>query len=134
MPSPSREAKIECRKKVFQLCYRHFIERGLIDLITQQFSVVKLMVDGEVRDIWVVWNSKSNGHNSTLWAPGFTLNDVGEVIEMVNKWLAVPVVTYLVSGPPSQDYTQLASTFVKLEQGGIDVGAVYNNFPAHPLE
>ncbi len=55
-------------------------------------------------------------------------------IEMVTKWLAVPVATYLDSGSLSQDYTQLASTFVKSEQGDIDVGAMYNNFPAHPLE
>jgi hypothetical protein len=48
--------------------------------------------------------------------------------------LAVPVATYLDSGSPSQDYTQLASTFVNSEQGDIDVGAMYNNFPAHPLE
>jgi hypothetical protein len=134
MPSPFREAKIECRKKVFQLCYRHFIERGFTVLITQQFPVAKLIVDGEVRDIWFVWNSKLNGHNSTLRAPGFMLTDVGDVIDMVTKWLAVPVATYLDSGSPSQDYTQSASSFVKLEQGDIDVGAMYNNFPAHPLE
>jgi hypothetical protein len=61
MPSPSREAELECRKKVFQLRYQHFIERGFTDLITQRFSIVKAVVD-----IRVVWNSKSNGHNVTL--------------------------------------------------------------------
>ncbi len=40
----------------------------------------------------VVWDSKSNGHNTTLWAPGFTLDDIRDVIEMGTKWLAVPVV------------------------------------------
>jgi hypothetical protein len=78
MPSPSREAKIECQNKVFQLHYRHFIERGFTDLITQRFPVAKLMVDGEVCDIRVVWNLKSNGYNSTLWAPEFMLDDVGD--------------------------------------------------------
>ena len=43
------------------------------------------MVDAEVLDIWFVWNSKSNGHNATLWAPGFMLDDIGDVKEMVIK-------------------------------------------------
>ena len=34
MSAPSRQAEIETRKKVFQLRYRHFIERGFTDLIT----------------------------------------------------------------------------------------------------
>jgi hypothetical protein len=52
------------------------------------------MVDGEVLGIRVVWNSKSNGHNATLWAPGFMVDDIGDVKEMVIKWLAVPVAVY----------------------------------------
>ena len=118
MPSPSREAEIWCRKKVFQLQYWHFIERGFTDLITPRFSIVKAVVD-----IRVVWNSKLNGHNATLWAPGFMLDDIGDVIEMVTKWLAVPVADYLDSGSPSQDYTQPTSIFIKSKQGDIDVGA-----------
>jgi hypothetical protein len=80
MPAPSCEAKIETRKKVFQLWYRHFIERGFTDLITQHFSVVKLEVDGLILEIRVVWNFSLNGHNATLWAPGFMLDDIGDVI------------------------------------------------------
>ncbi len=128
-PSPSREAEIECRKKVFQLRNRHFVERGFTDLITQHLSIVKPVVD-----IRVVWNSNSNGHNATLWAPGFMLDDVGDVIEMVTQWLAVPVATYLDTSLPSQDFTQLASTFIKSKEGDIDVGAMFNNFPVHPSE
>jgi hypothetical protein len=134
MPSPSREAEIECRRKVFQLRYRHFIEKGFTDLITQRFPIVELMVEGEVLDIRVVWNSKSNGHNATLWAPGFMLDDIGDVLEMVTKWLSVPVATYLDAGSPSQDYTRSPSTFVKSLQGDIDVGAMFNNFWVHPSE
>lgn len=129
MPSPSREAEIWCRKKVFQLRYRHFIERGFTDLITPRFSIAKAVVD-----IRVVWNSKSNGHNATLWAPGFTLDDIVDVIEMVTKWLAVPVADYLDAGSPSQDYTQSTSFFTKSKQGDIDVGAMFNNFPVHLSE
>ena len=103
-------------------------------MITQRFSIVKLEVDGVIREIRVVWNSKSNGHNATLWAPGFMLDDIGDVIEMVTKWLSVPVAAYLDAGSPTQDYTQSASTFVKSKQGDVDVGAMFNNFPTHPLE
>jgi hypothetical protein len=53
-------------KEALQLRLRGFIERGYTDLITQRFPVVKVMVDGEVLDIQVVWNSKSNWHNATL--------------------------------------------------------------------
>jgi hypothetical protein len=41
------------------------------------------------------------------------LDYIGDVIEMVTKWLSVPVATYLDSGSPSEDYTQPASSFVK---------------------
>ncbi len=98
MPSPSRQAEIETRKKVFQLQYRHFIETGFTDLITQRFLVVKLEDDSVILEIQVVWNSKSNGHNATLWAPGFMLDDIGNVKEMVVKWLSVPMAVYLDAG------------------------------------
>ncbi len=45
MPSPLRDAEIWCRKKVFQLGYRHFIEKGFTDLITPRFSIAKPFVD-----------------------------------------------------------------------------------------
>ena len=129
MPSPSRDAEIWYRKKVFQLRYRHFIQRGFTNLITPRFSIVKAVVD-----IHVVWNSKSNGHIATLWAPGFMLDDIGDVIEMVTKWLAVPVADYLNSGSPSQDYTLSRSAFIKSKQGNIDVSAMFNNFRVHLSE
>jgi hypothetical protein len=133
-PSPSREAEIKYQKKMLQLRLRGFIEKGYIDLITQRFPVVKVMVEGDVLDIQVVWNSKSNGHNATLWAPGFMLDDIGDVKEMMVKWLAIPVAIYLNSGSPSQDYSQSAGTFTKSKQGDIDVGAMFNNFHSHPTE
>ncbi len=132
MPSLSRKAEIETRKKVFQLWYRHFIERGFTDLITQHFSVIKLEVDEDILEIQVVWNSSSNGHNATLCAPGLMLDDIGDVIKMVTKWLLVPVATYLNSGLPTKDYTQSASSFVKSKQGDINVGAMFNNCCTHP--
>jgi hypothetical protein len=133
-PSPSRGAEIKCQKKVLHLRLRGFIEKGYTDLITQRFPVVKVMVEGEVLDIKVIWNSKSNGHNATLWAPGFMLDDIGDVKEMVVKWLAIPVVVYLNFGSPPQDYSQSAGTFTKSKQGDINVGAMFNNFCSHPTE
>jgi hypothetical protein len=62
------------------------------------------------------------------------LDDIGDVKEMVAKWLSVPAAAYLNAGSPPQGYTQPASTFVKLKQGNIDVGAMFNNFQTHPLE
>jgi hypothetical protein len=91
-------------------------------------------VDGVIQEIRCVWNSKSNGHNATLWAPGFMLDDIEDVIEMVTKWLSIPVAAYLDARSPSHDYTQSASSFVKSKQGDIDVGAMFNNFPTHPSE
>jgi hypothetical protein len=62
------------------------------------------------------------------------LDDIGDVIEMVTKWLSIPVAAYLDAGSPSQDYTQSAGSFVKSKQGDIDVGVMFNNFPTHPSE
>ena len=62
------------------------------------------------------------------------LDDIGDVVEMVTKWLAVPVADYLDLGSPSQDYTQPASVFIKSKQGDIDVGAMLNNFCVHLSE
>ncbi len=103
-------------------------------MITQCFSVVKLEEDGVILEIRVVWNSSSNGHNETLWAPGFMLDNIGDVIEMVTKWLSVPVATYLDLGSPSKDYSRPTSSFVKSKQGDIDVGVMFNNFCTHTSE
>ena len=95
LPSPSREAEIEARKKVFKMKYQGYIERcKTVKLVIGRFSVVKLMVDNEVVDIRVVWDSKSNGHNATLWAPGFMLDDCEDVKNMVVKWLSIPMGQY----------------------------------------
>jgi hypothetical protein len=80
-------------------------------LITPRFSIVKVVVD-----IHIVWNSKSSGHNATLWAPGFMLDDIGDVVKMVTKWLAVPVTNYLDSGSPSQDYTHQQASLSKVSR------------------
>ena len=134
-PSPSREAEIESRKKVFRLCYRGYIERGsLVRLVCGRFAVVKLIVDDVVVDIRVVWNAKSNGHNATLWAPGFYLPEFLDVENLVVKWLLLTVGDYLEMGSPSQDYTQDPESFIKSDQGDVDVGEHFHNFRTHPDE
>lgn len=72
-PTPSRSAEIEVRKKIFKLNFRGYTEAGFVDLVQPRFPIVKTMVDGEVTDIRVVWNSRSNGYNDQIWAPGFCL-------------------------------------------------------------
>jgi hypothetical protein len=62
------------------------------------------------------------------------LDDIGDVKEMVVKWLAVLVAIYLNTGSPPQDCSQSAGTFTKSKQGDIDVGAMFNNFTTHPSE
>ena len=106
------------RKKVFKLKFQHYVEPKYVDLVVPRFAIVKVVVDGVVQDIRVVWDSKSNGHNLTLWAPGFMLLDLGDVEEHVAKWLAVPVAQYLEMGSPPQDYSQPAGTFYQVHPGG----------------
>lgn len=134
LPAPSREAEIETRKKVFKLKFQWYIEKKYVNLVIGRFAVVKLIVDGVVVDIRVVWDSKSNGHNATLWSPKFRLDDCSDLEECVVKWLAVPVAEYLADGSPIQDYTQPNSKFVKSKMGDVDVGQMFHNFMAHPKE
>ncbi len=54
-------------------------------LLAPRFSVVKVMVDGVLADIRLVWDSKSNRHSETLWAPIFMLDDWGDMKEHVVK-------------------------------------------------
>ncbi len=134
IPSPSREAEIQARQKVFKLRYRWYLEYEFVRLVTARFSVVKVMTDGVVTDIRVVWNSKSNGHNGTLWAPGFILDDFGDVLEKVFKWIAYSVAVYLELGCPTQDYTLPSATFIKSKSGDIDIAEMFTNWMCHPKE
>ncbi len=72
-------------------------------------------------DVRCVWDSKVNGLNKTLWAPGFMLPDSQDGEDLVIKWLSMPVAEYLALGLPDMDYTQDANKFIKSNQGDIDV-------------
>ena len=69
LPDPSCEAEFEARKKVFKLKFEWQLEHKFVSLVVPRFSIVKLLVDRVVINIRVIWDSKSNGYNVTLWAP-----------------------------------------------------------------
>ena len=101
------------RKKLFWLNFRGYPEAGRADLVQGRFSVTKVVRDGEVLDIRMVFNSRSNGYNKTILVPGFMLTMWLDTTNMVCKWLNMPVGVYLVSGSPVQDYTDTTTVFRK---------------------
>ena len=56
------------------------------------FAVTKVALDNIVTDIRVIWDCRINGHNETLWQPRFWLPTFQDAVDMVVKWLFVPVV------------------------------------------
>ena len=132
--SESREAELATRLKIFKLRYQWYLERGFTDCLVPRFSIVKVMIDGVVADIRVVWDCTANGHNDTLWVPSFMLPNFQDAADMVVKWLPMPVGDYLEQGSPVVDYTQDAGTFIPTFQGDIDVGSMFHNFLAHMTE
>ena len=132
--SESRAAEIAVRKKIFRLGFRGYSERGGVDLVQGRFSVIKLMEGEEVLDIRVVFDSKSNGYNENIWAPGFALPTWADAQNMVCKWLSMPVGEYLSLGSPSQDYTGATERIRFSDQGDIDVGEMFHNFMVHVSE
>ena len=55
-PAKSREAELVTRLKIFKLKFKYYVENGFIDLVIPRFSVVKVVENGVVTDIHVVWN------------------------------------------------------------------------------
>jgi hypothetical protein len=122
----TREDELLTREKILMLRLCAYLEAGLIKLAIPWFTVPKA---GD--DVSVVWDSKANGYNACLWAPGFLLGDSGDLKEIVFKWLSKPVGIYLLEGSPDEDHSQDASTFIKSQQEDIDVGQQFNNYRAH---
>lgn len=128
-PCASREDTILLRRKIFELLFRWYLEDGHFDLLIGVFGVPK----GK-DDIRAVWNAKSNGLNDTLWAPRFGLPMLPDVEDIVVKWLSVPLLTYVLSGSPPQDYTQDESLYIKSYGFDNDCGQMFNNFQMHKKE
>ena len=138
LPAPSREAELLARLKVFQLRMQGFIyrdERRPPSLVIPRFLVPKVVAeDGTVLDVRCVWDCRSNGHNATLFAPGFMLPTALDAEDQVIKWLSLPVAEYLQLGSPAQDYTQDTDVFAKTKQGDVDIGKHFNNFGVHEVD
>ena len=66
-PSESRAAEIAVQRKLFKLHFRRYTEDGFVDLAQGRYAITKVQLDGEVVDIRVVWNSRSNGYNGKIW-------------------------------------------------------------------
>jgi len=135
MPSPSREAELLARFKVFQLRFQRFIffDGKTPTTVIPRFLVPKVVADdGTILDVRCVWDCRRNGHNATLYAPGFMLPTALDAEDQVIKWLSLPVAEYLRLGSPRQDYTQDTDCFVRSVQGDIDIGKHFNNFRVHP--
>ena len=129
--SPSHEAELATQVKILKLRYQGFLEKGYVSLIVLRFTTVKLMVDGVVKEIRVVWDYSINGHNNSFWAPGIILPSFQDAADMVIKWLTMTVGEYFEHGSPVIDYTHLEQTFTKMWLDDINVGAMFHNFQAH---
>ena len=131
MPSSSREAQLLARFKVFQLRFQRFIffDGKTSRCVIPRFLVPKVVADdGTILDVRCVWDCRRNGHNATLYAPGFMLPTALDAEDQVIKWLSLPVAEYLRLGSPRQDYTQDADCFVRSVQADIDIGKHFKNF------
>jgi len=132
MAAPSRDAELVTRGKLFQLKFAYFLSPGPADLVIPRFIVPKVLLeDGTVVDVRCVWDCRINGHNETLWAPGFMLPTAQDAEDQVVKWLSTSVASYLQQGSPIEDYTQDTDHFIKSKQGDIDIGKHFNNFRVH---
>ena len=82
--------------------------------VIPRFLVPKVVADdGTILDVRCVWDCRRNGHNETLYSPGFMLPTVSDAEDQVVKWFSVPLAEYLRLGCPTQDYTQETDLFVK---------------------
>ena len=135
MAAPSREAELATRLKIFKLKFNYYIDQDYTSLLIPRFIVPKVIgEDGTILDVRCVWDCKVNGHNATIFAPGFMLPTALDAEDQVVKWLSMGVAEYLQQGSPVMDYTQDASIFIKTLQGDIDVGQHFNNFRVHPKD
>ena len=136
MESPSREAELLTRLKIFKLKYQYYLDEGNPSLLCPRFTVPKVVSeDGTILDVRCVWDCTINGLNGSLYSPGFMLPTASDAEDQVVKWLSLKVGEYLQLDSPSEDYlSQDASGFIKTKQGDIDVGQHFNNFRVHPKD
>ncbi|KAL7523005.1 hypothetical protein ACHAWF_000310 [Thalassiosira exigua] len=129
--SPSREAEILARQKIFKLVFKWYLEDEAPKLLMPRFLVPKVVENGIVLDPRCVWDSSTNGCNRCYWTSSFMLPNSQDAEWIVVKWLSTSLRQYLQLGSPDEDYTQNSETFIKSKQGDIGVGEQFSNFQAH---
>jgi hypothetical protein len=79
------------RQKEDILIDRRYVEESrFVELLVSRFGVPKAVDDnGKLLDIRCVWDSKKNGHNQTLWAPGFMNQSFSHLLEILapGRWV-----------------------------------------------
>lgn len=128
LPAGSAEAESKLRAKETTLWYRRYLERGYVRMMVSRFGVKK--GDSDVR---CVWDSKRNGHNDTLWAPGFRMPTFRNLANLVVKRLPGSLRDYLDGKNPEQEgntYAGPRHTF----QSDMDIGEMFLNYPMHYTE
>ena len=121
--APSRETELLTHHKLFKLKFCWYVNNSPVNCIVPMFIVPKIIADNRtVIDVRCVWDCKVNGHNATLWVPGFMLPTASDAEDQVLKWLSTTVREYLEAGSPVEDYTQKVVSFTKSTQGDIDIG------------
>ena len=128
------EAELLTQVNIFKLKFNWYLESGPAQLVIPRFIVPKLVIEDKVVDVRCVWDCKRNGHNVTLWAPGFMLPNALDAEDQVIKWLDVLVRGYLLNGSPMMDYLRDPDVFVKTQQADIDVGQHFNKFRTNPCD
>lgn len=87
------------KETVFHLRFNWCSEEGLVKLLILCFAILK------ADDIRVVWYSRVNEHNETLWASSFILVEFADVEDIVVKRLSQLVSSNLKAESLDEDYT-----------------------------
>ena len=86
---PDMERWLRAKEDI--LINRRYLEDSkFVELLVSRFGVPKVVDDaGNLLDIRCVWDSKKNGHNKTLWAPGFMNQSFSHLLELLvpGRWL-----------------------------------------------
>eukprot|EP00978_Attheya_sp_CCMP212_P041694 scaffold242352_cov51-Attheya_sp.AAC.1 len=78
------------QKEDILIDWRYVEESKFVELLVSRFGVPKALDNnGKLLDIRCVWDSKKNGHNQTLWAPGFMNQSFSHLLEILTpgRWV-----------------------------------------------
>ena len=103
-PLDKRMAKFPA-KKINKVRSRGHITPGFVRSLTNYFPVEKVVEDGEVLDVRMVYDATQSGLNDVLWAPNFGLPTVRSHMRMIS---------------------------FESEMADLDMGEMFLNFPLDP--